>query len=783
VTPGNGFLYWANYYLSLSYLEMSTGTATQGGNTSPMNLYAHPGGRFLYAIPSVRWDTSVTPPTTRSFSSFSGCNNLWFSESGDRVYTSCGAVYRTSEGPDDLQPNGSFTAQSNGILWANNSALRQTTAVIPAGQSCCGPIYIEDTEVQLFADDGLLLTQRFPLPPFIGDDGTYLSHGRGVFWNAAADRLYALVEADPSANLTSDNAVVTITPGTSQSCATTITPGAAAYGAGGGSGQINVVTDPNCVWTAATNSNFVYIPTRTGLGSATVNYTVQYNGDAAARTAIINVSGQIFNISQSGFNTPYVSAPSSFTALGGTGSVTVTAPTNTSWTAASNVSWILITQGTGGTGTGYVYFSVSPNSGSTRTGTMTIAGQTVTVVQNGATTQGLSYKPITPCRLMETRPAYNFEGRTGAFGPPFLNAGETRTLLVAQSKTCTIPETAKALFINVTVVPRGSLDYITVYPANTPRPSTWTIRSIGGLIVANSSIVALGHNGGIDVYASNNTDLVIDVSGYFTDDPSVSNLLYYPMSPCRVIDTRSLYRPETGPFGPPSLEALSTRRFRFPESPHCQIPSNAAAYSVTLTVVPSGPLAYLTAWPAGASQPNISSINSPQSRILANSVIIPAGEQGAIDVFAYNKTDLIADINGYFAPDDKVKGLYLFPLTQCRVLNTTDPIFGNALGPPPIPDETARTVPIRTSPCGYAVPQTVKAYAINMTALPNGSPMPFITAWPTGEGRPNASQLNAFEGQIVSNSAIVPSGTNGSIDVFAFRQTHLVLEIGGYFGR
>jgi serine protease len=61
--------------------------------------------------------------------------------------------------------------------------------------------------------------------------------------------------------------------------------------------------------------------------------------------------------------------------------------------------------------------------------------------------------------------------------------------------------------------------------------------------------------------------------------------------------------------------------------------------------------------------------------------------------------------------------------------------------------------------------------------------MPFLTAYPTGQVRPNASILNAFQGQIVSNAAIVPAGANGLIDIYAFRRTDVVVEVGGYFGR
>jgi Zn-dependent metalloprotease len=71
---------------------------------------------------------------------------------------------------------------------------------------------------------------------------------------------------------------------------------------------------------------------------------------------------------------------------GGTGSVTVTATAGCAWTAVSNATFITITSGSSGTGNGTVNYSVAANTGSTsRTGTLTIAGQTFTVTQAGTT--------------------------------------------------------------------------------------------------------------------------------------------------------------------------------------------------------------------------------------------------------------------------------------------------------------------------------------------------------------------------------------------------------------
>jgi hypothetical protein len=127
-------------------------------------------------------------------------------------------------------------------------------------------------------------------------------------------------------------------------------------------------------------------------------------------------------------------------------------------------------------------------------------------------------------------------------------------------------------------------------------------------------------------------------------------LHFYPLTPCRVADTRAGFG-FAGAFGQPSLVAGATRNFPMPAS-SCGIPGSAQAYSLNLTaVVPSGgDLVYLTAFPFGQTLPNASTVNAPEGGVVASGAIVPAGTGGAISVFASNATDLLIDINGYFAP-------------------------------------------------------------------------------------------------------------------------------------
>jgi hypothetical protein len=81
----------------------------------------------------------------------------------------------------------------------------------------------------------------------------------------------------------------------------------------------------------------------------------------------------------------------------------------------------------------------------------------------------------------------------------------------------------------------------------------------------------------------------------------------------------------------------------------CAIPAAAQAYSLNITVVPPGPLGFLTAYPTGQPLPLAATVNSPEGFIVGNAAIVAAGTNGSIDLFASGPTDVVIDINGYYA--------------------------------------------------------------------------------------------------------------------------------------
>ncbi len=375
---------------------------------------------------------------------------------------------------------------------------------------------------------------------------------------------------------------------------------------------------------------------------------------------------------------------------------------------------------------------------------------------------GLYFVPMTPCRIVDTR------NPAGQFGGPTPGAGTQRDF-VLPSGGCGIPANALAYSLNVTVVPTGPLSYLTIWPFQQSQPLVSTLNSLDGRIKANAAIVPAGTNAAISVYVSNPTDVVLDINGYFVLAPA-NNLAFYPVTACRVADTRSA----AGAFGGPSLAAGQPRTFLVSQT--CNIPATAAAYSLNMTVVPAGPLAFLTVWPTGTNQPFVSTLNAPTGGIVANAAIIPAGTNGGINVDATNPTDLVIDINGYFAPPGQAGALLFYPALPCRLLDTR--LANGTFGGPALASGATRNFPLRTNACG--IPPTAQAYSLNATVVPLPT-LSYLTLWPFGQGQPLVSTLNALDGSITSNAAIVPAGSDGSINAYVLGSSDLILDYNGYF--
>jgi hypothetical protein len=122
--------------------------------------------------------------------------------------------------------------------------------------------------------------------------------------------------------------------------------------------------------------------------------------------------------------------------------------------------------------------------------------------------------PITPCRLIDTRPAPDRVGLTAAFG-----TGDTRTIAARGSNgNCTIPTDAVGLSLNVTALDATALTFLTFWPDGT-RPAASSLNPAPGQPpTPNAVTTVLSATGSFNLYnLTGSVNVIIDVNGYYTN--------------------------------------------------------------------------------------------------------------------------------------------------------------------------------------------------------------------------------------------------------------------------
>ena len=92
------------------------------------------------------------------------------------------------------------------------------------------------------------------------------------------------------------------------------------------------------------------------------------------------------------------------------------------------------------------------------------------------------------------------------------NAAEQVTVTAGK---CALPPQAKAYAANATILPRNTLGYITLWPADTAQPLVSTLNALDGAITANGAILPAAAVGSISLFSTDWIDLILDVSGFF----------------------------------------------------------------------------------------------------------------------------------------------------------------------------------------------------------------------------------------------------------------------------
>lgn len=394
---------------------------------------------------------------------------------------------------------------------------------------------------------------------------------------------------------------------------------------------------------------------------------------------------------------------------------------------------------------------------------------------------GARFVPITPTRLLDTRPDFAI-GYSGA------KPATSTSVDVQITGRATIPAEAIAVALNVTMTEATQPGFVQAFPTGvgTPGSSSNINADTAGQTIPNSVIVPIGSGGKVTLFTNAGTHLLADVSGYFVAATAeVAAGRFVSVAPKRVLDTRAGFATNyTGP----TPAAGSTVRVNPVIAAGLPV-GQVAAVAINVTATESLAPGYVQVAPAGALTPGASSnLNvSRAGQTIPNMVIVPVSASGEIDLFTQAGTNLIVDVLGWFTNSSapaSTSGLY-FPVTPERVLDTRPDTAVNfdAQRRPGLGETTKPGVGDTVDISFDGLPAvTAGAVILNLTAA-EATAAGYVQGAAQFALTPGASSnLNVERaGQTIANAAILPLSSIRSISLFTQNGTNLLADVGGFF--
>jgi len=371
-------------------------------------------------------------------------------------------------------------------------------------------------------------------------------------------------------------------------------------------------------------------------------------------------------------------------------------------------------------------------------------------------TQGGRFVSLAPERICDTRNGLG--GRSTPIGP-----GETLAVEVA-GRGGVPAKGVLAVAVNVTSVNPTEPGFFSVFPSNVAATGSSSLNTVPGRAVPNLAIVGVGPDGRIGVFnASGTTDCIVDVMGYVRAE-SASGFL--PLVPKRLLDTRTgVGAPLARLRGGSRTDLRVTGRGGVPASGVDAVVLNVAALRPTVA-------GFLSVWPTGMATPDVSNLNFDPGRNVPNLVICKVGADGSVSLAAdAGELDVIADVVGCFTSD----GASVVPVAPSRLLDTR-----HGLGARRGPVGPKGEIDLDVTGVG-GVDAGATAVVLNVTAT-GATQETFVTVYPDGVRRPDASSLNVGQGATIANLVIAKVGSNGMVRLYNDAGgLDLIADVTGYF--
>jgi hypothetical protein len=180
-------------------------------------------------------------------------------------------------------------------------------------------------------------------------------------------------------------------------------------------------------------------------------------------------------------------------------------------------------------------------------------------------------------------------------------------------------------------------------------------------------------------------------------------------------------------------------------------------------------------YPCGSPQPNASNVNFDAGATIPNAVVVKLGIAGNVCVFASAATQLIVDVNAYFIDSASSASVVPARLLDSRPGGVTKDGASQGIGLRPADSVTELMVTGRGD-----VPGDATAVILNLTVTePQGNA--FVTVFPCGSPRPNASNINYFNGITIANLVIAKVGDDGKVCLYSLGATHLIADVNAFY--
>ena len=422
-----------------------------------------------------------------------------------------------------------------------------------------------------------------------------------------------------------------------------------------------------------------------------------------------------------------------------------------------------------------------------------------------------SFVALPPSRILDTRSANGVPGTSPVPGQGLVDLQVTGRGGVPASGV-------GAVVLNVTVAGATWEGFVTAYPTGQPRPTASSLNFAAGQVVPNLVTVKIGTAGKVTLFngqfaPDKTVHIIADVAGYYLDGTATVPGAYTPLTPARLLDTRSANGvPGTSPVpGQGSIDLQVTGRGGVPV---------AGVGAVVLNVTVTAPTweGFVTVYATGQPRPMASNLNFAAGKTVPNAVTVKVGDGGKVTLFngqfAPDKTaHIIADVAGYYLGGEATaRGTFVALPAPVRVIDTRHPEIGgypgrvaageeielifnqvmcstggggavaapaaggrSAQGPGPCPPGMSTALPL----------WWVSAAVMNVTVTQptwDGS----VVVYPGGTSPPLASNLNFVPGLTVPNLAIGKL-SDGPDNVVKFRNNaiqgtvHIVVDVSGFF--